>query len=248
MTLPRRVIWTLALSAAALLPPAVGMAGALSVSPVRVHLSDQQRTAAVTLYNGGGEATLVQVEALLWEQVEGEDRLTPTRDVIVSPAVFTLAEGKSQLVRLSLRRAADPGRELAYRLILQEVPAAQDVQPSGLRVALRMSLPIFVAPPGQAVPALEWTATCCEGDALALEVRNSGTRHARLTDFSISAPDQPVPFASQKLAAYILPGQSRRWLLEPELDDIAGLATARLALEGHTEDGPVSAEIPVSGP
>ncbi|HSN72953.1 MAG TPA: fimbria/pilus periplasmic chaperone [Steroidobacteraceae bacterium] len=248
MRLPRFVICALALSAAALLPPAVSLAGALSVSPVRVHLSADERTAAVTLFNGGGDSTLVQVEALLWEQADGDDRLTPTREVIVSPAVFTLPAGKSQLVRLSLRRDPDPNRELSYRLILQEVPSAQEVQPSGLRVALRMSLPIFVAPRVEAAPELEWNATCCEGEALVLEATNRGTRHARLTDFAVSVPDQAEPVATQQLAAYILPGQSRRWVLETTLPAGSGLAAARLALHGHTEDGPVTAEIPVSGP
>ena len=244
----RSLLWPLVLSAAASLSPTTGSAGALSLSPVRVHLSDQQRTAVVTLRNGGGEATLVQVEALLWEQANGEDRLTPSRDVIVSPAVFTVAAGESQLVRLSLRREPDSQRELAYRLILQEVPTAQEVQPSGLRVALRMSVPIFVAPDAAAAPVLEWNATCCDNDALAIEVTNRGTRHARVTDFAVTAAADPTPFASQKLAAYILPGQSRRWLLDTGSEDAAKLTTARLALEGHTEDGPVSAEIPVSGP
>ena len=49
---------------------------------------------------------LVQAEVMLWEQVDGEDRLTPTRDLLVSPAVFTLPPNGSQLVRVALRSAA----------------------------------------------------------------------------------------------------------------------------------------------
>ena len=245
---PRCVLWSLVLSAAALLLPAASPAAALSVSPVRVHLSAQEPTAVVTLRNGGGTTSVVQVETLLWEQVDGEDRLTATRDVIVSPAVFTVADGKSQLVRLSLRKAPDATRELSYRLILQEVPSAEAVQPSGLRVALRMSLPIFVAPQTESMPDLRWAAACCEGDALALEVTNTGTRHVRVTDFALTTTDGAIPIAGQQLAAYVLPGQSRRWLLKPQVADLTGLAAARVALTGHTEDGPVTAEIPVAGP
>lgn len=242
----RSLIWSLIVSAAAMLPPTLTHAAALSVTPVRVHLSHDERTAVVTLRNGADHETVVQVEALAWDQAEGDDRLMATRDVIVSPAVFTLAAGKSQLVRLSLRREADATHELSYRLILQEVPSALEVQPSGLRVALRVSLPVFVAPRTAASPRLSWQATCCEGQALALEVTNLGTRHVRVTDFAVSTPGATTPIATQQLAAYVLPGESRRWLLDTTLEDVSGLTGTRLALRGHTEDGPVSAEIPLA--
>jgi fimbrial chaperone protein len=235
------------LSAAALLPPTVD-AAALSVSPIRVEMSDRERTAVVTLFNGGETESVVQAQAFLWQQTDGEDQLTDTRDVLVSPAVFTLPAGKSQLIRLSLRRGADPTHELAYRLILQQVPGAVEAQPSGLKVALRMSLPVFIAAAAETQPELAWQASCCTSDGLSLTVVNHGTRHVRVTDFELhDAGDAASALAAQQVAAYVLPGQSRRWLFATPAEGEAADVPTRLSLTGHTEDGPVSAEIPVSG-
>ncbi len=103
------------------------------------------RSAALTVRNDDREV-LVQAEVMLWEQVDGEDRLTPTRDLLVSPAVFTLPPNGSQLVRVALRNPpADTTRELSYRLILQEVPQPANPDFTGLQVTLRLSVPVFVA-------------------------------------------------------------------------------------------------------
>ena len=109
-------------------------AGSFSISPIRLDLVRWPRTAALTVRNDEREA-LVQAEVMLWEQVDGEDRLTPTRDLLVSPAVFTLPPNGSQLVRVALRSLpADVTRELSYRLILQEVPQPASPDFAGLQV------------------------------------------------------------------------------------------------------------------
>src|SRR4030095_15444115 len=93
-------------------------AGSFSISPVGLDVSSTARSAALTVRNEEREA-LVQAQVMLWEQVDGEEKLTPTRDLLVSPAVFTLAQDGSQLVRVALRSApTDPKRELRHRLIL----------------------------------------------------------------------------------------------------------------------------------
>jgi fimbrial chaperone protein len=127
-------------------------------SLIRLDLSAGTKTAALTVRNDAQEV-LVQAEMMLWEQVDGEDRLTPTRDLLVSPAVFTLPPNGSQLVRVALRHVpADVTRELAYRLILQEVPQPANPDAAGLRVTLRLSVPVFVATAGATGPDLAWSA------------------------------------------------------------------------------------------
>ena len=146
------VVGLLASVAALGLPPMSAHAGSFSISPIRLDLSATARTAALTVRNDDREA-LVQAEIMLWEQVDGQDRLTPTRDLLVSPAVFTLPPNGSQLVRVALRSPpADATRELSYRLILQEVPQTASPGFSGLQVALRLSVPVFVAIAGTTGP------------------------------------------------------------------------------------------------
>ncbi len=135
--------------AAATLPIGAAVAGSFNVSPVRVELSTAHRTQALTVRNEGGEPSVVQVQILAWSQDSGQDILQPTTDLLVSPPVFTVQPGKSQLVRIALRSTPDPARQLSYRAILQEVPGPSRADGPSLQVALKISVavPVSVAIP-----------------------------------------------------------------------------------------------------
>ena len=237
------VVGLLASVAALALPPMSAHAGSFSISPIRLDLSATARTAALTVRNDDREA-LVQAEIMLWEQVDGQDRLKPTRDLLVSPAVFTLPPNGSQLVRVALRSPpGDATRELSYRLILQEVPQTASPDFSGLQVALRLSVPVFIAIAGTTGPALTWSAAAT-GEGLVLTARNSGDVHARIHGFSVTpAGGDGAPLA-QPTAAYVLPGQSRRWnLSKNEGNETSPDSWHRLRLKVTTEDGDSETEL-----
>jgi fimbrial chaperone protein len=224
-------------------------AGTFSISPLRAELSSQVQTGALTLKNQEDSPVVVQAEVLRWEQAAGRDDLLPTRDVLVSPAVFTIPGNGSQLVRVALRRLADPQRELSYRLILTEVPQQASPEFTGLNVALRLSLPIFVAPTSTASPQLEWSATRTATGEIALAARNSGNSHARVLNFKVSPATGSAAGIQQDVTAYILPGQARTWTL----DNKQNAATSssdwhRLRVKGTTEAGDFEVEIRPEGP
>jgi len=186
---------------------------------------------------------MLEAQAMLWEQVDGVDRLTPTRDVLVSPVVFTLSPNTSQLVRVALQRPADPQRELSYRLILTEVPPQAQAGFTGLNVALRMSLPMFVEAIATSPPEIEWTAMR-RADGLDVTARNAGSAHAHVFNFSVApmaAPGEPI---RAQTAAYILPDQARTWTLDiPQMDGTSGTDWRRLRVKGASEAGDFELEI-----
>ena len=222
-------------------------AGSFSISPVRLDLSSTARSAALTVRNEEREA-LVQAQVMLWEQIDGEEKLTPTRDLLVSPAVFTLAQEGSQLVRVALRSA--PGnieREQSYRLILQEVPQPANPSFTGLQIALRLSIPVFVAKAGATGPALEWSAASSD-NGLVITAQNSGDEHARIRGFSVGPAVGADPPLVQPVASYILPGQARSWNLgEKQGDTTSAAAWGRLRLKVTTDDGESETELETTG-
>ena len=111
--------WMLYLAAAS-----QAAAGNFSVSPIRVDLSGAQPTAVVTVHNNDASPLLIQASTLAWSQPSGEESYADTRDLIATPPVFTLPPDGDQIIRVALRRGADPSRELSYRLLLAEVPQA----------------------------------------------------------------------------------------------------------------------------
>ena len=220
--------------------------GSFSISPIRLDLSAAARSAALTVRNDEREA-LVQAQVMLWEQVDGEDRLTPTRDLIVSPAVFTLPAKGSQLVRVALR-SPPPGdaHERSFRLILQEVPQSANPDFSGLQIALRLSVPVFVANADATGPAIAWSAAA-SGDELVLTARNSGDAHARIHGFSVAPTvggDAPLV---QPVGTYILPGQTRSWNLGNQGGRTSNSTWRRLRLKVTTDDGESEIELDTSG-
>jgi fimbrial chaperone protein len=237
-------------SAAALgLSPTQVYAGTFSVSPLRLELSSRVQTGALTIRNQEETPVVVQAEGLLWGQLAGQDQLTPTRDVLVSPAVFTIPGNGSQLVRVALRRPADASRELSYRLILTEVPQQANPNFAGLNVALRLSMPIFVAPIATAEPRIEWSATHSADGEMALTARNAGNAHARVLNFNVSPATGSTPGIQQDVTAYILPGQSRTWTLDNKQNEATSSTDwQRLRVKGTTEAGDFEVEIRPEGP
>ena len=229
--------------------PLAAMAASLGISPVRVELSPATPTAALTLRNGGDEPTVVQVRALAWSQQGGEDVYEPTSEIIVSPPIFTVAGNSAQVVRVGLRRAPDPRRELSYRIYLQEVPGPPQPGVTGLQLALRIGVPVFVKPVQPAKAMLNWRIGREAGGALRVVATNPGEMHVQLTGiklFSAGAePDAPV-LASHESGGYLLPDQSREWRIEPQSGLPAG--TTRLRVLASTDAGELSADVTLDPP
>jgi fimbrial chaperone protein len=237
------MVSVLASAAALWLPPA--SAGSFGISPLRLEMSGQVRTAVLTVRNDEDAPALIQVEALNWAQDDGQDRLDPTIDLLVSPTVFTLPPKGTQLVRVALRSNPDPTRELSYRVILQEVPPEASPDFTGLRVALRLSLPAFVAPTTTAKPDLAFSATLDANSAIVLRADNNGGAHARVLGLTLTPESGTGPVLQDSVATYVLPGQFRTWTLQNnnKTRDDSTASAARYRLKANMEQGEVVAEL-----
>ena len=233
----------LASMAACALPSAQAMAGTFSISPVRVDLAAQATTGVVTIRNQEDQPVVVQAESKLWQQTSAGDQLEDTRDVLVTPAVFTIPPQGSQVVRIALRRDVDPRTELSYRLILTEVPQQAAPGFTGLNMALQMSLPIFIAAQAPTTPRVQWSAARSPDGTVAVTALNAGTEHARVLDLLISPQPGGDQWLHQQGAHYVLPGQSRRWALDTDKSKNDSAAWRQLRVKGSTDDGDFATEL-----
>jgi fimbrial chaperone protein len=220
-------------------PASTTLAGSFTVNPVRVTLTDTQGIAALTVRNLGTEPTVVQLDLMDWSQARGDNILTPSEQLLATPPLFTLPPGGSQIIRVGLRKPAEANRESTYRVILREVlPERTDEQ--GLRVALQLSLPVFVVPHGRYTPKLDWKLVHTGGDGLRLTATNVGTAHVQLASLRIMLPDERTSIANRTVPEYLLPGTSRSWELHSSADLTTG---APLRLHAQTDAGELRANL-----
>jgi len=234
--------WILAAALAAATPAA---ASSFSIAPIRIEMGSGHARGVLTLRNDGDAPVTVQVDSVAWSQPQGTDQYTATPDLITTPPLFVVAAKSQQIVRVALRRDADATRELAYRLFFAEVPQTADPGLNGLRMSLRIGVPVFVAPAtSKAAPALKWQAMITGPGELEIEARNQGTGHQQVAGFELKSASQPQPVRVSD-ARYVLPGSAVSWKVRlPKGFD----PSLPLRIHGQSDQGEISADIVRLGP
>jgi fimbrial chaperone protein len=217
----------------------VGTAAAstLGVSPIRVELSSSVGTAVLTVRNQDNAPVVVQARPATWSQSDDHDQLDDTHDVLVTPPLFTLPPNGQQVLRVALLRKPDPARELAYRVVLSEVPPAASPDRSELRVALRITLPVFVTPALRAAPDLSWRHVWLPDGTLEIQAQNHGTAHLQILSFEAQSGENAQETLREDAARYVLPDSTVHWRLAagPAVD-----RTPHVLIRGHSDAGDFS--------
>lgn len=211
------------------------LASGLQVSPVSLTLQARQSADGLWLSNSGDGIVHAQVRVYHWTQQGGEEQLTPSRGLIISPPMLQIGIGDQQLVRV-IRVGAPPSGagavEDAYRVSIDELPI--DTQgKKGLQFVLHYSVPVFVEPVGtEAVaPQLQWSMQR-DGDRAVLQVSNSGTGHAQLAQVSYVDDRGHRTEISGGLLGYVLPGATMHWTLKQSAAAFAGNGTFEVMING----------------
>lgn len=205
-------------------------------------MSARAPIAALTLRNEGDQPMLLQLETVQWAMQGGEDRYTPTSDILATPPIFTIPSGQEQVVRVGMRRPVAGAEERTYRLFLQEPPLqtqASVTRVQGLNVTLRIGVPVFVAPVVTARTDLDWRALLTGDGAITIEATNSGNVHARFTRITLANEDGETQSVVHEGLAYLLPGSTRQWSVR--LDE--ALVQRSIHLRADTEDGTVEFDL-----
>ena len=190
-------------------------AAGFSISPIRVNLTpENNKVMSLKVHNSSNELVAIQTELMSWHQKEGKDLYeSKTREILVTPPIFTIPAGETQIIRVGLRRPVDLKQELSYRLFLQELPPPIPNKFQGLQVVMRMSLPIFVAPAtGKASHDLSWRIQQTHKGHLILESYNRGNGHAQVTELRLQLPNGQE--LVQKGNTYILPDSKQEWSID----------------------------------
>ena len=212
------------------------LAASLSVSPTLIDQSAPVNTAAVTLQTPGKELIRVQVRVFRWTQVDGEDRLEPTRDVVASPPMLKVAPGTDYTVRVVRTVKRPVAGEESYRLLVDQLPEPKDKKANRVNLVIRHSIPVFFHGGDEHVPAISWSALKTKRGLL-LTARNEGGRRLRLTDLAIRSDAGKVLRRIKGLAGYVLGGSTMSWTISGSSSEVP--LGSRIDIAGLGEGGPI---------
>ena len=218
--------------------PLKTMAGALEVSPINLEVSAGTQATTETLTNMGKTPINAQVRVFKWTQENGNDKLSPTTDVVASPPALKIPPGGKATVRV-VRLSKQPitGEE-TYRLLIDDIPPPPTSNSDSVSFAVRHNIPVFFQAPG-IKSKLAWTARM-SGGVLMLNARNDGGLHSRMAQLAITSNGVTTPY-NNGLAGYVLGGGVNTWKMKAK--SIQPGSTVKITASSN--DGPVEATVQV---
>lgn len=206
-------------------------AGSLQVAPVLIDQTTEQ-AAALTLRDVGDRPVSVQLRVFRWSQENGEDKLTPTDDVVVSPPMTTLQPRADYVVRVVRQVRRPASAEESYRLLVDELPDPATRAAGGVSLLVRQSIPVFFSSPSRTAPNVQWRLA-----GSTLEGTNTGDRRMRVSEVSIVDEHGGRISFGPGLRGYVLGHSSVRWQL-PQSGGV-GRLRGRLFVTAKTEGGAI---------
>lgn len=196
----------------ALLIPHVGWAGEWRVAPIRVDLSRDAQSGAVTVFNESDARLQLQMKASEWTQdAEGKDRYEETGDILFFPRIMIFDRKEERILRVGIK--APPGaKEKAYRLYLEEIPEPSRAQGTSVAVAIRFGLPVFVKPAKEDARGEIGNLSMSAG-VVSARVENRGNVHFTIKTVLFSGKNArgEVVFTKEAPGWYLLAGASRAY-------------------------------------
>ncbi len=191
-------------------------ASSVLVWPIFQTISASEKGSELWLENRGATAVNLQLRIFGWDQKESKDVYVDQNDVVSSPPFANVQPGQRQLIRLMRVSPVASGQEKSYRIVIDEIPAAQPVKQTdkssaGLNMRMRYVLPLFTygqgADPLKLENGIELLRTTLNWSLSGqnLCINNAGNQHARLSNvyWSTSA-GKPQIEQTQGLLGYVL--------------------------------------------
>ena len=189
----------------------------LKVTPIPITITDGATSTMVEVANQSSEVLRLQAVALDWSQgPTGEDKVSPSSELLVFPSMLTVKPGEALKVRVGTQGGYG-ATEKSFRVMFSEIPS--NVTPADgqevVKVITNVSVPVFLRPPGAAgKPVVE--ALSATKDRIRFAIRNAGTAHAMVEKIRLEAKDDAgrVLSSDELTGWYVLPGQVRPYDVE----------------------------------
>lgn len=210
------------------------------ISPVMVDLSAKKKIVAVSVSLAASAPKAVRLQTLVqrWEQDNGEQRLSETDDVLVSPAIVELAPGATQVFRIALRGPRPETVEAAYRFILEDVSEIDptQVKQGSITFRFRYDLPVFVAPLAPVRQSSHWSRCTDVAGKVCVRLDNQGNQRIRFSRITVQGEGL---LQELKEGGTVLAGAWKQWTIDGPANYVGPLTVT-----AETSAGPLTIELP----
>jgi fimbrial chaperone protein len=220
-------------------------ASSFTVNPIKITLSDKERSTLLTVQNQSDEPLRFQVSVNGWSQSpSGEMVLSGTKDIVVYPSILTLAPGEQRKLRVGSTVAISPS-EKSYRIFVEELPPLQSAKKttsSEVRVLTKMGVPVFLEPAPAVTRAAVENVSMSRG-RLAFDVKNVGNVHFVAGKITVRAfgPSGEAVHSAEVQGWYVLAGTARHF--DVEIPRQACGKTTAVTVDVPLEKGAANARI-----
>ena len=235
--MPSVRVVAIALAASAPLTSSLSYASTLSVLPISVEVLQPGTTGTLTLRNREARPLNVQVRVFRWRQVDGEDKLEPTQDVVASPPIVSVNAGADYVVRLQRIASDSAVGEEAYRTVVDELPNPNRQRNGSIAIVMRYLVPTYFLSPDASQPKIIWSLIH-KGRTTLLNAVNSGDKRMQIIDLKLKTGNGRVVMVSKGLAGYVLGRSSRTWALPAKI----GAAESGFVI-ADSDHGPIQARL-----
>ena len=115
----------------------------LNVSPLRLEFGNEQQNTQLLLRNDSPQRVAVQIRVFAWNQDAKGDHYQPSTDFTLSPSIVQIDPGLTQTIHVVSFAPRAIGRELAYRVVIDQLPQSVNSEAGATQTRLRLTLPLF---------------------------------------------------------------------------------------------------------
>jgi len=209
-------------------------AGEWRVTPIRLDLGREAKTAVITVANDADSKLQVQMKAFEWSQdAEGKDVYTESNDIVFFPKIMIFEKKEEKILRTGIKIPA-VAKEKTYRLFIEEIPEPRKSEGANIAIAIKFGVPIFVKPLKEE-PKGEIEKPGMSKGAVKMLVKNSGNVHFRIESITVKGKDLKGEdkFSKELSGWYLLSGVSRSYTTTIPQDVCE--AVAKVSIEVKTD-------------
>ena len=196
----------------------------------------------LTLRNDENTEVTVQTRVFRWSQVDGNESLDATTDVVASPPAIKLAPHADYTVRV-VRTSTQPVHgEESYRVIVDQLPDARQHGQHAINILIRQSIPVFFRATQLTRADVSWSLTYDAGK-VAVTASNRGDERLRIASLRLRDPTGSTINFGNGLVGYVLGRSSMRFIATnpPHGFGAGGL----VSVTAESNNGPINAAAPL---